>query len=188
MTFKPSRRDLLTGLVGASLAGLVAATLPVGSSAAAADINTPMLSGLAWRSGSNTAGFSCLAQLRSRVLDAVVTFVPSDQGFARMINFTAGAYWRGQARKAPLVVVSLPLLTEETQGQFAQCAAGARSMPPGARSGPTSTPSARRAWSSGWAGRRTSAPRAIPGASTPPNTGLFSSVTWVGQRRAGDRG
>jgi Transposase IS66 family len=71
MTIMPaSRRGFLTSLTGASLAGM------------------------AWRSGSNTAGFSCLAQLRSRALDAVVTFVPSDQGFARMVDFTAGTYWR----------------------------------------------------------------------------------------------
>src|SRR5688500_16448538 len=111
MTFMPSRRNFRTGLFGASLAGLVAATLPVGGGAVAADVTTPVLSGLAWRSGANTAGFSCLAQLRSRALDAVVTFVPGDQGFARMIEFTAGTYWRGQAKKAPLAVVSLPLLT-----------------------------------------------------------------------------
>jgi hypothetical protein len=127
MTYMPSsRRGFLNGLTGALLTGMAAATLPIGGSpAAAADVTTPMLSGLAWRSGSNTAGFSCLAQLRSRALDAVVTFVPGDQGFARMIEFTAGAYWRGQAKKAPLAVVSLPLLTETTQGQFAPCAAGA---------------------------------------------------------------
>jgi hypothetical protein len=112
----------MTGLTGALLAGLAAATLPVGG--AAAEMNTPVLSGLAWRSGSVPAGFPCLAQLRSRALDAIVTFVPGDN-FAKMVSFTAGAYWRGQARKAPLVVVSLPLLTEDTQGQFAQCAAGA---------------------------------------------------------------
>ena len=41
-----------------------------------------------------------------------------------MVNFTGGSFWRGQARKAPLSVVSLPLLTTDTQGQFAQCAAG----------------------------------------------------------------
>jgi hypothetical protein len=95
MTIMPaSRKGFLTSLTGAWLAGLVAATLPVGGDAAAADVTTPKLSGLAWRSGSNTAGFSCLAQLRSRALDAVVTFVPSDQGFARMVDFTAGTYWR----------------------------------------------------------------------------------------------
>jgi hypothetical protein len=121
-----SRRGVLTGLVGASLAGLAAATLPVaGGSAAAADVSTPVISGLAWRSGTVPQGFTCLAQLRSRAMDAIVTFVPDDQGFAGMASFLANAYWRGQAKKAPLAVVSLPLLTDDTKGQFGPCAAGA---------------------------------------------------------------
>jgi beta-mannanase len=41
------------------------------------------------------------------------------------VSFTAASYWRSNARLAPLSVVSLPLLTTDTQGQFAQCAAGA---------------------------------------------------------------
>ena len=84
-----------------------------------------MPSRLAWRSGATTGGFPCLAQLRGRPLDAVTTFVPHDKGFAGMVAFTAGAYWRANARLAPLLVVSLPLLTNDTRGQFAQCAAGA---------------------------------------------------------------
>jgi hypothetical protein len=123
---RSSHRDFSTGRTGATLAGLAAATLLVGAdAAAAAEIGTPVLSGLAWRSGSVPGGFSCLAQLRSRALDAIVTFVPNDQGFAGMAAFTANAYWRGQVRKAPLAVVSLPLLTDDTQGQFGPCAAGA---------------------------------------------------------------
>jgi hypothetical protein len=104
--------------------GLLLAALATATTALA-DINTPILSGLAWRSGSVGGGFPCLAQLRGRALDAVVTFVPPDQGFAKMVSFTAGSFWRGNARLAPLSVVSLPLLTTDTQGQFAQCAAGA---------------------------------------------------------------
>src|SRR4051794_2476325 len=92
---------------------------------ALADVTTPILSGLPWRSGATGDAFPCLAQLRGRALDAVTTFVPPNQGFAGMVSFTAGGYWRGQAKKAPLAVVSLPLLTTDTQGQFAQCAAGA---------------------------------------------------------------
>ena len=41
-----------------------------------------------------------------------------------MVTQTGGAWARGTAKKAPLWVVSLPLLTLDTQGQFAQCAAG----------------------------------------------------------------
>jgi hypothetical protein len=125
MTFAPSScRGRLAGLTAASLAGLAAAMLPAGGTATAADVNTAVLSGLTWRSGSSPAGFSCLSQLRRRTLDAIVTFVPDDT-FPKMISFTAGAYWRSQAKKAPLVVVSLPLLTKYTKGQFARCADGA---------------------------------------------------------------
>ena len=88
----------------------------------AALVSTPTVSGLAWRSG--TAGDPCLAQLRNRPLDVVTTYVPHES-FPAMVSFTAGGYWRAKARLAPLTVVSLPLLTSSTKGQFAQCAAGA---------------------------------------------------------------
>ena len=109
--------------VAVAAGGLLLAALTVAP--ALADISTPVLSGLAWRSGSVGGGFPCLAQLRNRALDAVVTFVPPDQGFAKMVSFTGGSFWRNNAKLAPLAVVSLPLLTTDTRGQFAQCAAGA---------------------------------------------------------------
>ena len=119
---RPVGRTLATRLAGATALLLAAAT----TTAALADVSTPILSGLGWRSGSVVGGFPCLAQLRGRTLDAVVTFVPPNQGgFAGMASFTAGSFWRGNAKLAPLAVVSLPLLTTDTQGQFAQCAAGA---------------------------------------------------------------
>ena len=120
-----SRRGFLPSVFGAALTGLATATLLVGAGAAtAAEIRTPIVSGLKWRSGSYPTGFPCLARLRNRALDVIATFVPDNQGFAGMVAFTANAYWRGQARKAPLVVVGLPLLTKDTRGQFARCAAG----------------------------------------------------------------
>jgi hypothetical protein len=119
-----SRRGVLSGVFRAALIGLATATVLVGA-ATAADIKTPILSGLTWRSGSAPTGFPCLARLRGRALDVVTTFVPDNRGFAGMVAFTATAYWRGNARMAPLAVVGLPLLTKNTRGQFARCAAGA---------------------------------------------------------------
>ena len=104
--------------------GLLLATLAT-TTAALADVSTPVISGLAWRSGATTGAVPCLAQMRGRSLDAILTFVSPNQGFAGMVTFTAGSYWRNNAKLAPLAVVSLPLLTTDTQGQFAQCAAGA---------------------------------------------------------------
>src|SRR3954452_23535307 len=78
---------------------------------------TPVLSGLPWRSGATGGGFPCLARLRGRPLDAVTTYVRHDRGFTGMVAFTAGPYWRARARLAPLLVVSLPLLTDDTKGQ-----------------------------------------------------------------------
>jgi hypothetical protein len=92
-----SRRGFLPSVFGAALTGLATATLLVGAGAAtAAEIRTPIVSGLKWRSGSYPTGFPCLARLRNRALDVIATFVPDNQGFAGMVAFTANAYWRGQ--------------------------------------------------------------------------------------------
>ena len=99
---------------------LLAATLAAGP-AAAADVTTPIVSGLAFRSGASY-GTDCLAQLRNRPLDVVLSFLghksfPALPGYAAAMARTA--------KKAPLWVVTVPLLTDNTRGQFAQCAAGA---------------------------------------------------------------
>src|SRR4051794_30674819 len=122
LTSSTRARHLASVAGGLLLAALTAAP-------ALADVAPPILPGLPWRSGATVGAFPCLAQLRGRALDAVNTFVPPNQGFAGMVTFTAGSFWRAQARKAPLAVVSLPLLTLDTQGQFAQCAAGAFDRP-----------------------------------------------------------
>src|SRR3954452_980024 len=90
--------------------------------AAAADISTPSVSGLPWRSGATGGGFPCLAQLRGRALDARTTFVGHDS-FPAMV--TKSGRMQRDAAQAPLLVVSLPLLPSSNKGQFAQCAAGA---------------------------------------------------------------
>src|SRR3954452_18449656 len=101
---------------------LLAAALAAGP-AAAADLARPIVGGLSWRSGATGGGFPCLAQLRGRPLDALTTFI-THASFPAMVAQTGGAWARGTAKQAPLWVVSLPLLTDDTRGQFAQCAAG----------------------------------------------------------------
>src|SRR5689334_24204372 len=102
------------GLLLAALAALAA------TPAIAADVTTPIVSGLAFRSGASY-GTDCLAQLRNRPLDVVLSFLghksfPALPGYAAAMARTA--------KKAPLWVVTVPLLTDDTRGQFAQCAAG----------------------------------------------------------------
>src|SRR4051812_2259881 len=99
---------------------LLAACLAAGP-AAAADLTVPSVSGLTWRSGASTNAFPCLAKLRGRALDASNLFL-GPASFAGMIWATGGR--QTEAGLAPLRVVSLPLLTSDTRGQFARCAAG----------------------------------------------------------------
>src|SRR3954451_20390017 len=82
-------------------------------------LRTPIVSGLSWRSGST--GDACLATLRGRALDAVNVFL-GHTSFPGLARQTAGMRPR---QGIPLMVASLPLLTSDTRGQFAQCAAGA---------------------------------------------------------------
>src|SRR5689334_19500129 len=109
-----SRVKLASAACGLMLTVLVAAP-------ALADVTSPILSGLAWRSGATGGGFPCLAQLRGRQLDANHVFL-THQSFPALVK-NAGNL-AGAAKAAPLLVVSLPLLTSDTHGQFAQCAAG----------------------------------------------------------------
>ncbi|HEY0435950.1 MAG TPA: hypothetical protein VGC92_04875 [Phenylobacterium sp.] len=110
-------RRLVTATGGLALATLAAAPL------ARADITTPMIGGLPWRSGATSGGFPCLAQLRGRSLDALNEFI-APNAFTDMVKNT-GTWLQGSATRAPLLVVSLALLPRNNAGQFAQCAAGA---------------------------------------------------------------
>ena len=104
----------------ALLAGLL---LAAPAAASAAGIGTPVISGLAWRSGSTGGGFPCVADMRARALDALVLFL-APPSFDEMVTNTAG-WMRLSAEKAPLLVVSMALLPSDNKGQFAQCATGA---------------------------------------------------------------
>src|SRR4051812_45128571 len=97
--------------------GLVLAAFP----AVAAEVNTPIISGIAFRSGA-TGASQCLAALRGRKLDVNHVFL-THKSFPLLVK-NAGAL-AGAAKAAPLLVASVPLLTADTHAQFAQCAAGA---------------------------------------------------------------
>ncbi len=101
------------------LLALLAAAAP-----ARARVDSPILSGLLWRSGATGGGFPCLAQLRDRPLDANTVYLNHDS-FEAMQRQSGGLWARVSAKAAPLWVVSAPLLTTSTKGQFAQCGAGA---------------------------------------------------------------
>jgi hypothetical protein len=105
-------------------AALGLALAALAAPAALADVGTPIVSGLAWRSGATGGGFPCLARLRGRPLDAGTVFL-THASFPAMVRQAAGGWARGTAARAPLWVVSVPLLTDDTRGQFAQCAGGA---------------------------------------------------------------
>src|SRR4051812_40821748 len=94
--------------------GLAAAT-PAGS---LPDLLPPGLSHLSWHSGATDGGFPCLAQLRSRTLDANTIFI-APPSFGEMVHNT-GTWVRLTARKAPALVVSLALLPRQNKGQFSQ--------------------------------------------------------------------
>src|SRR5689334_16153459 len=77
----------------------LAAALLAAGPAAAADVNTQILSGLTWRSGATGGGFPCLAQMRGRQLDANTIFI-APPSFAEMVQNT-GSWVRSAAGKAP---------------------------------------------------------------------------------------
>jgi hypothetical protein len=108
-----------------ALALLASASL-AGAALAGGPPATPTVSGLAWLSGSTEGdGSDCLGPFRNRSLDLGVNYV-GHSSFAAMVSQTKpGGVFADTARKAPFWVVTLPLLTDDTKGQFAQCAAGA---------------------------------------------------------------
>jgi hypothetical protein len=107
--------------------GLAAlATLALGllapAPAPAADVATPMVSGLPWRSGASSteAGF---AAWRGRPLDVKVLFVPHPD-WGTMTTQLRGRSFRTNCQETPLCVVSLAMFPKSAAGQFAPCAGG----------------------------------------------------------------
>ena len=77
---------------------LLLATALAAGPAAAADLASPSVSGLPWRSGAVGGGFPCLAQLRGRALDAFTFFV-DHTSFAAMVRQTTSGNMRALAAK-----------------------------------------------------------------------------------------
>jgi hypothetical protein len=116
----PARRRATAALTGLALGFLSWASAP--SPAAAAEVNTPIVSDLPWRSGvwSHDPGF---AAWRGRPLDVKVLFVQHDT-WDHMTTLLRGAYFQRECRSTPLCVVSLAMVPKSAAGQFAQCAGG----------------------------------------------------------------
>src|SRR5689334_20926388 len=106
----PARRSRRVG-------GLVLAAALAAGPAVAADVDTQIISGLTWPSGA-TGASPCLAALRGRKLDANHVFL-THQSFPLLVG--NASHLQGAAKLAPLLVVSLPLLTSDTHAQFSQC-------------------------------------------------------------------
>ena len=68
----------------AAAGGLLAATLAA-VPAVRAEISSPLIAGLPWRSGATVGGFPCLADLRHRALDAVNVYL-APQSFTDMVT------------------------------------------------------------------------------------------------------
>src|SRR4051812_6102360 len=124
--------SLTVGLLAAVLLGPIAAHAPSGPVPALSPatprrrptpqvLASPVLSGLAWRSGARADdGFD---GWRGRKRDVVLTFVRHDT-WKQMLEQLAGSYFRDRVRLAPQAVVSLAMLTGEARGQHAACAQG----------------------------------------------------------------
>jgi hypothetical protein len=87
-----------------------------------AGLATPLVSGLGWRSGGRDG--DCLVQLRGRRLDVTHSFLHHNT-FPEMVRYSGAGFVRALARKSPLWVVSVGLVTDDHARQFDQCAAGA---------------------------------------------------------------
>src|SRR5690349_9828532 len=76
-------------LVGRLIGGLLLAAAAIPAAAQAAGVTTPIISGLAWRSGAKLG--DCLATLRGRAMDVNHIFITHDS-FAAMVQ-QSGAAW-----------------------------------------------------------------------------------------------
>ena len=113
---------MLLGLLGAGLAALAGLAAGLATPpAAGAEVDTPRVSGLPWRSGASAG--ADFGAWRGRPLDVRVLFVRHDT-WAEMLSFVRTTYFRGVCRQTPLCVVSLAMFPRSASGQFRQCAGG----------------------------------------------------------------
>src|SRR4051794_35887885 len=95
-TGAPARRPCRGGALLLAV-GIALLAAPV----TAADVGTPMVSGLAWRSGGRDG--DCLASLRGRRADVTMSFLHHNN-FPEMVRYSGAGFVQRLARKAPLWV------------------------------------------------------------------------------------
>jgi hypothetical protein len=108
----------------ASLA-VMASVLAFSPPPRAADIRTPVLSGLPWRSGASvddTGGD--FGRWRGRPIDVQVVFIGHDTWREMLERITEGVIVRRGSARAPLVSISLAMLPHEARKQHEACANG----------------------------------------------------------------
>lgn len=102
----------------------VLALTVLGGGVEAASPTTPIVSGLGWRSGASTCGNNpAFASWRGRALDVSHVFAPN-KTWSNTVDFMKSSWVTKPAREAPLLSVAVPLLTRQSRGQHAACAAG----------------------------------------------------------------
>src|SRR3954451_16652261 len=105
---------------GLAAAGAVLASL---AAASAADLDSPIVSGLPWRSGASCADATYAAWRDGRRLGADVVFVPAAHRAARE-DEAATSSFRGRVGLSPQLVVSLPMMPKTAPKRHAACARG----------------------------------------------------------------
>src|SRR5690349_12253618 len=112
------RRRIVRVLAG----GLAVATLVTSAIAWAADLDSPIVSGLPWRSGLICDGPPQEAW-RSRKLDVTVIFIPSDS-WSTMLDRPKTAYFKSKLGLAQELVISMPMMPNTEFKHHAACARG----------------------------------------------------------------
>lgn len=122
----PGLRDPAAGLSGLlPVATGTRAAAPTGNSALfrPAALDSPIRSGLAWRSGSSCPETG-IGNWRGRPLDVTVTFTGIRTWDAITANINSATF-RSRAGATPQFVVTMPMLPTSEDGRLASCAAGA---------------------------------------------------------------
>jgi hypothetical protein len=112
-------------IVRVPLAGLTAAIAILASSAitSAADLSSPIVSGLPWRSGASCADSLYAFWRGGRRLDANVVFAPA-ASWTAMEDYAKSPSFRGKVGLSPQLVVSMPMMPKTAPKRHAACARG----------------------------------------------------------------
>jgi len=104
-------------------AALATAVTAAGATASAADLGSPIVSGLPWRSGASCADAAYEAWRGGRGLDANVTFFPA-ASWAAMEGQAKTSSFRSKVGLSAQLVVSLPMMPKTDPKRHAACARG----------------------------------------------------------------